>query len=145
MRTEENASFFPTRWMTSRETSAYQGMPQFVFRGDVSESMIYHALVHCNRSGDTVSFQIATNQRTGNLTARFIRLENPTHPIFYRGIFCSAYMDIGTIERADVAKQITFNFSETRVNDELVVGDNVEFNIQTRNVRSALIDWSSAV
>lgn len=86
------------------------------------------------RSGDTVSFQIATNQRSGNLTARYVRLENPARPVRYKGIVSSIKDNFGFIERADVAKEIFFHFSETRIHEGIVVGDNVEFNIQTRNV-----------
>jgi len=85
--------------------------------------------------GDTVSFQIATNQRSGNLTARYVRLENPARPVRYKGIVSSLKDNFGFIERADVAKEIFFHFSETRMSDDIGVNDNVEFNIQTRNVR----------
>ncbi len=41
----------------------------------------------------------------------------------------------GFIERADVVKEIFFHFSEFEGNvNEIVLGDDVEFNIQTRNV-----------
>lgn len=55
------------------------------------------------RAGDKVSFQIATNQR-GNLGACHIRLENPVHPVKYRGVVCSMKESFGFIERADVVK-----------------------------------------
>lgn len=84
--------------------------------------------------GDTVSFQIATNQRSGNLTARYCRLENPARPVRYKGIVSSLKDNFGFIERADVAKEIFFHFSETRITDAITVTDNVEFNIQSRNV-----------
>lgn len=41
----------------------------------------------------------------------------------------------GFIERADVVKEIFFHFSETDNTIELRPGDDVEFIIQTRNVR----------
>ncbi|GAB0096270.1 cold shock domain-containing protein E1 [Sergentomyia squamirostris] len=84
------------------------------------------------RSGDKVSFQIATNQR-GNLGACHIRLENPVHPVKYRGVVCSMKESFGFIERADVVKEIFFHFSEADGNVELRPGDDVEFIIQTRN------------
>lgn len=84
--------------------------------------------------GDSVSFQIATNQRSGNLTARYVRLENPARPVRYRGIVSSLKDNFGFIERADVAKELFFQISETRITDSVTVNDNVEFNIQTRNV-----------
>nr|CAD7424847.1 unnamed protein product [Timema monikensis] len=84
-------------------------------------------------SGDKVSFQIATNQR-GNLGACHIRLENPAHPVKYQGVICSMKESFGFIERADVVKEIFFHFSEAKtVKDELRLGDDVEFIIQTRN------------
>ncbi|XP_015429424.1 PREDICTED: cold shock domain-containing protein E1 [Dufourea novaeangliae] len=85
------------------------------------------------RTGDKVSFQIATNQR-GNLGACHVRLENPAHPIRYRGVVCSMKENFGFIERADVVKEIFFHFSETKsMKEELRLGDDVEFIIQTRN------------
>lgn len=86
-------------------------------------------------SGDKVSFQIATNQR-GNLGACHIRLENPVHPVKYRGVVCSMKESFGFIERADVVKEIFFHFSEADETVELRPGDDVEFIIQTRNVSS---------
>ncbi|XP_031630899.1 cold shock domain-containing protein E1 isoform X2 [Contarinia nasturtii] len=83
-------------------------------------------------SGDKVSFQIATNQR-GNLGACHIRLENPVHPVKYRGVVCSMKESFGFIERADVVKEIFFHFSEAEGTVELRPGDDVEFIIQTRN------------
>lgn len=87
-------------------------------------------------SGDKVSFQIATNQR-GNLGACHIRLENPVHPVKYRGVVCSMKESFGFIERADVVKEIFFHFSEAEGTVELRPGDDVEFIIQTRNVSFA--------
>ncbi|XP_065350831.1 cold shock domain-containing protein E1 isoform X2 [Cloeon dipterum] len=86
------------------------------------------------RSGDKVSFQIATNQRSGNLAARNVRLENPAHPVRYQGVVCSMKESFGFIERADVVKEIFFHFSEAKgLKEELALGDDVEFTIQTRN------------
>lgn len=85
------------------------------------------------RAGDKVSFQIATNQR-GNLGACHIRLENPVHPVKYRGVVCSMKESFGFIERADVVKEIFFHFSEAEGDIELRPGDDVEFTIQTRNL-----------
>ncbi|XP_033340905.2 cold shock domain-containing Unr [Megalopta genalis] len=84
-------------------------------------------------TGDRVSFQIATNQR-GNLGACHVRLENPAHPVRYRGVVCSMKENFGFIERADVVKEIFFHFSEAKsMKEELRLGDDVEFIIQTRN------------
>ncbi|XP_076225037.1 cold shock domain-containing Unr [Nomia melanderi] len=85
------------------------------------------------RTGDKVSFQIATNQR-GNLGACHVRLENLVHPVRYRGVVCSMKENFGFIERADVVKEIFFHFSEAKsMKEELRLGDDVEFIIQTRN------------
>lgn len=94
-------------------------------KDDVEGNVTLHA-------GDKVSFQIATNQR-GNLGACHIRLENPVHPVKYRGVVCSMKESFGFIERADVVKEIFFHFSEAEGNIELRPGDDVEFIIQTRN------------
>lgn len=84
-------------------------------------------------TGDKVSFQIATNQR-GNLGACHVRLENLAHPVRYRGVVCSMKENFGFIERADVVKEIFFHFSEAKsMKEELRLGDDVEFIIQTRN------------
>ncbi|XP_069686487.1 RNA-binding protein Unr isoform X1 [Periplaneta americana] len=85
------------------------------------------------RSGDKVSFQIATNQRSGNLGACHIRLENPAHPVKYQGVVCSMKESFGFIERADVVKEIFFHFSEAKMKEDLRLNDDVEFTIQTRN------------
>lgn len=84
------------------------------------------------RAGDKVSFQIATNNR-GNLGACHVRLENPVHPVKYQGVVCSMKESFGFIERADVVKEIFFHFSEAKTKEELRLGDDVEFIIQTRN------------
>lgn len=43
----------------------------------------------------------------------------------------------GFIERADVVKEIFFHFSEAKTREELRLGDDVEFIIQTRNVKKS--------
>ncbi|CAG0913069.1 unnamed protein product [Notodromas monacha] len=81
--------------------------------------------------GDRVSFLIATDQRTGNLAARCVRLENPAAPVRYRGIIGSISGDSGFIERGDVVRQIRFLAQELEEN--IKVGNHVEFSIQTSN------------
>lgn len=79
-------------------------------------------------------FSHALNFR-GNLGACNVRLENPAHPVRYRGVVCSMKENFGFIERADVVKEIFFHFSEAKsMKEELRLGDDVEFIIQTRNV-----------
>nr|CAH0099384.1 unnamed protein product [Daphnia galeata] len=83
--------------------------------------------------GDKVSFQIATSH-SGNLGARYIRLENPAHPVRYQGVVCSLKESFGFIERGDVVREIFFHFSEAKgIADTMELGDDVEFTIQTRN------------
>ncbi|VVC94337.1 unnamed protein product [Leptidea sinapis] len=94
-------------------------------KDDVEGNVILH-------SGDAVSFQIATNQR-GTLGACHVRFENPAHPVKYHGVVCSKKDNFGFIERADVVKEIFFHFSEAKMKEELALGDDVEFIIQTRN------------
>merc|ERR1719474_2329858 len=89
-------------------------------------------------SGDKVSFQMATVQRSGNLAAKTIRLENPAAPVKYQGVVNSLKETYGFIERADVVKEIIFNLNEViegreEDNSHIQLGDDVEFNIQTRN------------
>lgn len=72
---------------------------------------------------------------SGNLGACHVRLENSVHPVRYRGVVCSMKENFGFIERADVVKEIFFHFSEAKsMKEELKLGDDVEFIIQTRNV-----------
>merc|ERR550539_1820658 len=89
-------------------------------------------------SGDKVSFQVATVQRSGNLAAKTIRLENPAAPVKYQGVVNSLKDSYGFIERADVVKEIFFHISEVidgkeEDNSHIQLGDDVEFIIQTRN------------
>ncbi len=73
---------------------------------------------------------------SGNLGARYIRLENPAHPVRYQGVVCSLKESFGFIERGDVVREIFFHFSEAKgIADTMELGDDVEFTIQTRNVR----------
>lgn len=49
--------------------------------------------------------------------------------------------NFGFIERADVVKEIFFHFSEAKsMKEELRLGDDVEFIIQTRNVSKIKIN-----
>merc|ERR550539_783677 len=89
-------------------------------------------------AGEKVSFQMATVQRSGNLAAKTIRLENPAAPVKYQGGVNSMKETYGFIERADVVKEIIFNLNEViegreEDNSHIQLGDDVEFNIQTRN------------
>lgn len=84
------------------------------------------------------------SSRSGNLAARNVRLENPAHPVRYQGVVCSMKESFGFIERADVVKEIFFHFSEAKgMKDELQLGEDVEFTIQTRNVSNRVVFRSS--
>lgn len=77
--------------------------------------------------------------RNGNIQARKIELVAPTPPPRCQGVVCSMKDSFGFIERADVVKEIFFHYSEYNddIND-LVLGDDVEFDVQTRNVSFSL-------
>lgn len=70
----------------------------------------------------------------GTLGACHVRFENPAHPVKYHGVICSKKENFGFIERADVVKEIFFHYSEAKLKEDLSLGDDVEFIIQTRNV-----------
>ena len=67
--------------------------------------------------------------------ARTIRLENPAAPVKYQAVVNSIQDDktYGFIERADVVREIFFRNSDLEVGENIDLGDNVEFTIQTRN------------
>merc|ERR1719225_722026 len=98
-------------------------------------------------AGEKVSFQMATVQRSGNLAAKTIRLENPAAPVKYQGVVNSMKETYGFIERADVVKEIIFNLNEViegreEDNSHIQLGDDVEFNIQTRNGKEVACNLS---
>jgi len=101
-------------------------------------------------SGDKVSFQMATVQRSGNLAAKTIRLENPAAPVKYQGVVNSLKDTFGFIERADVVKEIFFHISEVvdgkeEDNSHIQLGDDVEFIIQTRNGKEVACNLTKLV
>ena len=86
-------------------------------------------------AGDKCSFQMATMARTGNLVARTIRLENPVAPVKYQGVVNSVkdQKTFGFIERSDVVREIFFHFEDVKQGENIDLGDDVEFTIQTRS------------
>ena len=71
----------------------------------------------------------------GNVRARRMRLLKPVPAERFQGVVCSMKDTFGFIERSDVVKEIFFHYSEFQGNiNELLLGDDVEFSIQTRNV-----------
>lgn len=56
-------------------------------------------------------------------------------PEKYQGVVCSMKENFGFIERSDVVKEIFFHYSEYKGDiNELLLGDDVEFQIQSRTV-----------
>ena len=67
--------------------------------------------------------------------ARQIRLEAAAKQQRVQGVICSMKDSYGFIERADAVKEIFFHFSEFEGNaEDLSLGDDVEFCVQSRNV-----------
>ena len=93
-------------------------------------------------AGDKVSFQMVTMARSGNLVARTIRLENPASPVKYQGVVNSIKeaKASGFIERADVVREIFFTYTDIANGDNVDLGDDVEFTIQTRNGKEVACD-----
>jgi len=93
-------------------------------------------------TGDKVSFYIATDKRTGNAFARQIELESAAVHERVQGVICSMKDSYGFIERADAVKEIFFHFSEltTASADDLKLGDDVEFSVQSRNGKEVAVE-----
>ena len=80
------------------------------------------------------------------MKARDVRLEESATSPKHQGVVCSLKDNFGFIERADCVKEIFFHFSEfmgevSNVN----VGDDVEFEIHTRNVSYSLVRWDTFI
>lgn len=85
-------------------------------------------------SGDKVSFNIATEKRSGVMRARKITLVEKAPPKRFTGIVTSMKESFGFIERSDLVKEIFFHYSEVTMHvPDLHVGDHVEFSVQERN------------
>ena len=77
--------------------------------------------------------------RNGNIRARHIKLVKCALPERFQGVVCSMKDNYGFIERSDIVKEIFFHYSEFQGNvNELLLGDDVEFAIQTRNVSTCI-------
>ncbi|KAK2146556.1 hypothetical protein LSH36_600g01076 [Paralvinella palmiformis] len=89
------------------------------------------------QTGDDVTFYIATNKRNGSVRA--CKVKSITAP--KQGVVCSMKDNYGFIERADVVKEIFFHYSGYQGDiTELVLGDDVEFNIQMRNGKEVAVN-----
>lgn len=92
------------------------------------------------RTGDQVTFFVATDKRNGSVRARQIKLTQPAKQETFQGVVCSMKDNYGFIERSDMVKEIFFHYSEyTGEISELVLGDDVEFSIQTRNNKEVAV------
>eukprot|EP00918_Siedleckia_nematoides_P008348 GHVU01018104.1.p1 GENE.GHVU01018104.1~~GHVU01018104.1.p1 ORF type:complete len:815 (+),score=93.18 GHVU01018104.1:360-2804(+) len=88
--------------------------------------------------GHKVLFYILTDKRNGNMRANKVQ---PLEPTRYQGVVCSMKDSFGFIERADVVKEIFFHYSEFKDNStQLVLGDDVDFQIQIRNNKEVAVD-----
>lgn len=85
------------------------------------------------KAGDQVKFYIASDKRNGTLRARKVEEVGLPEPEKYQGVVCSMKENFGFIERSDVVKEIFFHYSEYKGDiNELLLGDDVEFQIQSR-------------
>lgn len=85
------------------------------------------------KAGDQVKFYIASDKRNGTLRARNVEGVGLPEPDKYQGVVCSMKDNFGFIERSDVVKEIFFHYSEYRGDiNELLLGDDVQFQIQSR-------------
>lgn len=140
MKTVESVFFCHIPKMMLREMSLYVLVIKYHFKSLLINGMISYLLIEKTYISNCSFLHIQTHCR-GNLGACNVRLENPAHPVRYRGVVCSMKENFGFIERADVVKEIFFHFSEAKsMKEELRLGDDVEFIIQTRNVSKIKIN-----
>ncbi|XP_033109405.1 cold shock domain-containing protein E1-like [Anneissia japonica] len=90
---------------------------------------------------DKVLFNIATNKRDGSVHACNMTLLESFVVPRYQAIVCSMKESFGFLERADVVKEIFFHYSEFEGDiNELVLGDDVEYDIAIRNDKEVAIN-----
>ncbi|XP_071942892.1 cold shock domain-containing protein E1-like isoform X2 [Antedon mediterranea] len=90
---------------------------------------------------DKVLFNIATDKRDGSVRARNMTLLESFVAPRYQGIVCSMKESFGFLERADVVKEIFFHYSEFEGDiNELVLGDDVDYDITVRNDKEVAIN-----
>jgi len=111
---------------------SYERCGEFFFLPYSANDLTNPNLLLC--SGDKVSFNIATEKRTGVMRARKITLVERAPPKRFFGIVTAMKESFGFIERADQVKEIFFHYSEVTPNvPDLNIGDHVEFSIHERN------------
>lgn len=90
---------------------------------------------------DNVTFFVATDKRSGMVRARKVRPLEAVRTEKCAGVVCSLKENFGFIERSDVVKEIFFHYSAFKGNiNELELGDDVEFEVQTRNNKEVATD-----
>ncbi|KAG1670794.1 Cold shock domain-containing protein E1 [Nymphon striatum] len=119
------------------EDDSYQGRISYENRGECfflpyTKNDILDKDTPLN-SGDLVTFQIASNDVTGAPVATNIKTFQLEGPNVYEGVICTLKDTFGFIERADIVKEIFFHVSECKNVNDLNLGDDVQFSIQTRN------------
>lgn len=120
---------------------SYEQSGEFFFIPFAQEDVEGNSSLHV---GDEVTFYIATDKRNGSHRARKIKLVQPAKQEAFDGVVCSMKDNYGFIERSDMVKEIFFHYSEFQGNvSELVLGDDVEFNIQTRNGKEVAVNIRS--
>lgn len=111
---------------------SYERSGEFFFLPYSAQDLTNPNLVLC--TGDKVSFNIATEKRSGIMRARRITLVERAPPKRFLGIVTAMKESFGFIERADQVKEIFFHYSEVTANvPDLNIGDHVEFSIHERN------------
>lgn len=119
----------------------YEHNGEFFFIPYALDDIVDNGNTHV-KPGDQVTFFIATDKRNGNLHARKVEpVEAPMKLQKFEGVVCSMKDSFGFIERADAVKEIFFHYSEYMGNiNELLLGDDVEFEVQTRNGKEVAVN-----
>ncbi|CAG2111875.1 unnamed protein product [Medioppia subpectinata] len=133
--TERVIGFITTELTTEREGRiAYENRGECFFlpfaKDDIEDDPNLN-------SKDSVTFYIGTD-KSGNLRARHVKLEVPT-PQKHSGVICTLKESFGFIERSDVVKEIFFHSSECKDFKDLLLGDDVDFCIQSRNNKEVAV------
>lgn len=117
---------------------AYENRGECFFLPFTKDDLLDPMLLMTIKANDKVTFKIATD-KSGNLRAKNISLLSP-YPDRYQGIVCTLKDSFGFIERSDVVKEIFFHSSECNDFKNLLLGDDVEFSIQTRNDKKVAVN-----
>lgn len=100
----------------------------------IAPAPTFHLLNSCF-IGSSLCIIFFLSLRNGTLRARKVEEVGLPEPEKYQGVVCSMKENFGFIERSDVVKEIFFHYSEYKGDiNELLLGDDVEFQIQSRTV-----------